>query len=1359
MENYKIKKVGLFFMASLLSMIYSHLLMADPMDKWTDWVLKDYPQINCPWQINPNQKRACVWPGKLSLAMSKDGGRFTYQVDVYEQQTFVALPGDAKYWPVDLVINGSTAKLLDRNGIPHISVSQGKHIINGRFRWSKQPSQLAVPDSIAIVELQVDGRNQAIDRRGGQLIFSNKSTEQQKKTNDSLSIDVYRLLSDGIPLTMTTRVQLSVSGKAREISFGSVMLADTEVIRIDSQMPARIEADGTMRAQVIPGEHTIDILTRFTRSPSTITTKKITDEWPAIEYLSFQSATAIRQAKLFGPASVDTTQISIPNAWAQYPTYRLTKEDGLSIETEYRGDHAPAANELNIDRDLWLAFDGKGITTFDRISGEMNQGWRLNTDNDTALGRATVDGAPVLITVDNGREGIEVRSPTIALEAITHTEKRSGFSVSGWDAQVNSYKATLHLPPGWRVMHASGVDRIWGTWLSQWDLWDVFLVLIIVSVTRKLMGNTVALLSGVTYLTALHEPGTPLLLIPVLLIIIALLPVLSGKLKTGLRNTGFIFAALLGILVIGFAVNTFRLAIYPSLERSAIGTYNHNNYQSQTLSSPVVQPMSLPMESVTFGQSENVRSRDSEPPMPPVAKMPKKSLYEVTENDRVQTGPGLPTWTWNAITLRASGPVAANQVMTIYYSTPLITTVWRVLAVLLVALYSGLTIARLFRLGHINKSSVNNSAAAILGAGLFLLVSASYSPESLSNEYPPQYLLEKLEKRLTEAPSCLPACVSLNQGLIAVMDNDLTIEFDVYTDAHIALPLPSGYDSWVLESVKAVDKNTGLDIALALKKEGDIRYVGLAKGQYRLTLKGQILDAQASIGLALPVHNIRVESPNWQVEGLIDGRARNNTLTLRTIEKGSSQQLDTLKADPAPVFARVIRHFNFGKKWTIETTVIRSPVEGAITLPVNLLPNERLLSDVGTVNQGKVSVQFDHRQQQISWTSSLEPSAELILEAPKNRTYIEEWAFTPSSLWRLQYEGIPPIKPDAYSHAFEPVFKPWPGETLKVMVGKPEGVPGPIHTVESAVLEIQAGSQLQRATLSLEIRSSLGADYNIVLPENSEILKLSVDGKVMNTPAENEITVPLQPRLQWVSLEFQSAVAMGVMNKSPQVLLPDGATNIKVNYRLPRDRWPLYLNGPAIGPAMLYWGVLLVIILGAIALPRLAASAKLSLPVNTLAWLLLGIGLSTVNSYGVLVIAVMFFVLAARKQYIDPLSFKPYQFNIIQIAIALWVIFSVLCMVMAIPMGLLSNPEMKVVGNGSSSHFYQYYQDATASADALPSVTIISVPILAYRIVMLLWSLWLSTHLIKWAIWAWQCFSAQTIWLSKNKKSETESKG
>jgi len=193
---------------------------ANPMDQWESWVLEDHKQYNCPWVLGKSAEKACVWPGNLTLDAGNKGATFTYTIDAYEQSAFIALPGNSANWPMNVLVDGKPAAIVERNTLPYIAVSSGHHKVSGQFSWHKRPGQLTIPQAVAIVSLQLEGQNRVVDRRNGQLIFSSKSDRTQKKANDSLSIEAFRLLSDGVPLTMITHITLSVSGKAREVSLG-----------------------------------------------------------------------------------------------------------------------------------------------------------------------------------------------------------------------------------------------------------------------------------------------------------------------------------------------------------------------------------------------------------------------------------------------------------------------------------------------------------------------------------------------------------------------------------------------------------------------------------------------------------------------------------------------------------------------------------------------------------------------------------------------------------------------------------------------------------------------------------------------------------------------------------------------------------------------------------------------------------------------------------------------------------------------------------------------------------------------------------------------------------------------------------
>ena len=80
----------------------------------------------------------------------------------------------------------------------------------------------------------------------------------------------------------------------------------------------------------------------------------------------------------------------------------------------------------------------------------------------------------------------------------------------------------------------------------------------------------------------------------------------------------------------------------------------------------------------------------------------------------------------------------------------------------------------------------------------------------------------------------------------------------------------------------------------------------------------------------------------------------------------------------------------------------------------------------------------------------------------------------------------------------------------------------------------------------------------------------------------------------------------------------------------------------------------------------------------------------------------------------------------------------------AVAQGLLNSPDMQITGNQSSAFFLKWYQDR--SLPTLPTATVISVPLIVYRLLMLAWALWLAVSLLNWLKWGWGCFSSNGLW-------------
>ena len=96
---------------------------------------------------------------------------------------------------------------------------------------------------------------------------------------------------------------------------------------------------------------------------------------------------------------------------------------------------------------------------------------------------------------------------------------------------------------------------------------------------------------------------------------------------------------------------------------------------------------------------------------------------------------------------------------------------------------------------------------------------------------------------------------------------------------------------------------------------------------------------------------------------------------------------------------------------------------------------------------------------------------------------------------------------------------------------------------------------------------------------------------------------------------------------------------------------------------------------------------------------------------------------------------------------ALFTVIALLAIVVSLPSGLLGSPDMHVTGNGSYGNALTWFADRSDSV--LPVAAAWSVPIWIYKVLILIWALWLSFALLRWLPWVWQCFAKDGFWHSR----------
>ncbi|MGA1825941.1 MAG: hypothetical protein ACMUIP_14895, partial [bacterium] len=481
-----------------------------PLDlsEWKSWVLYDQEEKLCPTNCNNQNIYRCTWPSRLRLKINALGGSFEQEWSVFAK-TWVPLPGGSDIWPHNVTDTNNYVPVVDRESVPSVYCVKGTHLIRGNFTWKEMPEMIRVPPETGLVSLSINGKTidyPVIDKNGKLWLQKRVSSENQENT---LSIAVFRLLQDTIPMKVTNHFQINISGQAREIRFEKVLLEESIPMHMKSTLPARISDNGELMIQARPGRWEIEITTRFAGPVDQIGPVACTH---GEEIWSFSPQNHLRMIKIEGVPSVEPGRTNMPSEWKQYSAYIIQPQASVSFKLLKRGDPDPAPDRLELKKTFWLDFNGDGFTIQDKISGTLSRTWRLSMNPPAKLGRVLIDNKGQLITADEktGRAGVELRKGQLTMTADSrYTESTRLIPAIGWDHNFSSMSGTLNLPPGWRLFAAKGVDKMPGTWILKWTLLDFFLILIIGAAVFKLRDWKWGLLSLVTMILIYHESGAP----------------------------------------------------------------------------------------------------------------------------------------------------------------------------------------------------------------------------------------------------------------------------------------------------------------------------------------------------------------------------------------------------------------------------------------------------------------------------------------------------------------------------------------------------------------------------------------------------------------------------------------------------------------------------------------------------------------------------------------------------------------------------------------------------------------------------------------------------------------------------------
>jgi len=1342
-----------------------------PLREWVPWVLRDAGEALCP---EVQDAATCLALTSVQLDVVGDQARFTLSGRAWAPAS-LRLPGMGELWPEQVQSGTIALPVALDDERPSVRVPAGPFRVTGTLRWTRRPSQIPLPDQAALTLCTVDGR--VVEPAEGQLWLEgggHASAESQEvaDTSGTLRLKVFRLLRDGVPMRLETRLEFSVSGRQRRIELGGVLPEGSLPVGLNAEVPAQLSRDGTLSVTARAGSWSVVVNSVWMVPPDKIAASRAADPWPAQEVWSFEAAPGLRTVQVSGGSPVDARQAGVPGAGASLPSWSLGRGSDLEIRQSLRGDPVTDSVRTSLRRGVWIDFDGDGATVVDDIPGQILRPVRLSVAAPLELGRLTRHGnAMVLTSVGQSEQGVALQPGEAGLHLVSRLAGPLFIAIpagpAGWEHTSGTW--SVHVGPGWRVLDLLGPGRSDGSWAAGWDLWSIFLVVLTAALLGRVAGWPLgAAAAGLFVLGWQDGIGTGWWLhLAVALLVWALVRerFTGSRFEIGVRVWVALAAAGVVLALVPMTIKQVRFAVHPGLDRGAgIVQYDMVPEAEENATGSLAEASnykaaaglrSASMEAVPVVDTAAVVEMDKsssdallgdevDPDQANVIDAILATGKGGGEGDRmsrvkpghgavpaddddpflvggVQTGPGEPTWDYGGAVLSWDGAVSPGQVVRIVALPPWAMRLWRTLLV------AGAWIVAWFLL-RVTLPSVASRVRLPVGRKLSILPLVLLLASTASAGEPPaQGVLDDLREHLLAPEPCGGECARWDAIRVSVRGDIATVDLDAHAVARGVVHLPAF--SWTplsLSVPRGAAGSGGSGSAWVVCEAGiqTVRLTGRVRG-------GDFLVTFPEGAIGAPKRK-SVQAPGWQWDDG-EGSAIHLVRSVAAAPSPAAAAGDSSKAELAPL-AQVSRDLVLGREWTVRTTVRRvSGFAGAMALDIPLLPGETVLGNL-VVAGGNAKAVLPAGVDILSWSSRLPTGGRIALRSPKNVPWTESWTLEASERWHVSTQGM------ARSQGMPATWDPVPGESLLVEIRVPKSLERPVVTVQSARLEVDPGRDVSDVQLVADVLSGLGAELLVRLPDGAKVKSVQVDGaeRVPVRAADGRWRIELAPGSAKIGVRWTQPAPGRFFRRAPRVELSSGGANATTVLAPPVGGWIVALGGPGDGPAMLWWGVVVAMTLFAVGLSRIPGQ-----PLGFGSWFLLFLGTSTVSKLTLLPFAAWVILLVVRAR-LDPKRLPERAFQALQVASVLATVVAWVWLLATIPMGLLGHPDMLIVSPGGE---HMWFLDRFASE--LPRPWEIVLPLWLWRGLLLAWSLWLAASCLKWATWGWNAFSQGGLWPQK----------
>lgn len=1356
------------------------------LEPWVSWVQERHPE----WQCAKNEDDfICSWPGRMSYTLRSDGADFTFDVQM-SKSGVVNLPSAAGFFPHSLKFsddkgNEVTSFVSAKDGLVSVKLPKGIFKITGKLSWSVIPPEIPLPSSVGIVELSFDpviAGKWVAKRVGDSLLL--EEPQKQERQQDSIGLSVIRRITDSSPLEIETILRLRASGRSRLLQFGKILPANSTPVSIDSPVPFQLKADGDLSIQLSASEFDVHIRSLLPQPVTEISLPKpIVVEWPTEEIWSWNPDDRFRSVEFTGGEPVHNDLKILPTEWKGDAAFILKPGASAKLNELRRGEQLAPPDSIEVDREIWMDLNGDGLTIADDLRGTLQRGTRVNALSENLIGRASLYNEPILVSKDpdKGLSGVELRDQGIELSTVARVDGSKTISAAGWDIVASRVAGVLNLPPSWKLITIIGATNVTGAWFDSWTLLDLFLGILIVLSAHKLMGKWVAGAAFVSVLLNHLEFLAPQMLFIHLLIITVIRMIVGERpiWSTLLRGLQVLTFAVWGLQILAFAKLQFTQFLFPQLQAgtryrtvlqdiiASIDSYfltwplllliaafiilalmwifkatSWKGKIGRTILAGILALIAIPAliaplmiglvtshssyEGQQYPRSQAIGGDASYSAVAPASKRKELNIMQEMQGEQYEdkkinvygnkalvAGPATPTWNWRQHHFAVIGPVTPEAQMRIVVLTPTWTRLFSLLRALGM-LWFLILVGKKLQLKLPNPSSAYANGAALI----LLLVCSTYSNKSEA-QFPSQEILNELEQRLEQKRCHDPVCASIIESGITIHERDLTLSLKISSDGVSSITLPGPVNIFAPSSFVVNGKPS---VAIRGEADGFLR-VQTEPGISTIEIKGA-LPTTDSFSLQFPQTPLytHLSTSGWTSQGVsASGQVEGNIRFTRLSEEKKTINETVRSEISLPSWAVVERHISLGARIATNVVVRRlGQTDSSFRAVIPLAENEQVTTGAFNIEGRNVVVVFEPGSSEKFFTTDRPFVESLLVKAVPSPMMSEKWFLDCNPILSCSWKGLLPTQSKTNGH-MEPEWNPFPGEEVTILSKPLHAIAGEPVAVDSVEHSVEWGVSSLAGTVNVIVRAAQQTPIRVIVPKEMQLESVQLDNTQIG--ASSDAPIVLTPGQHNIVVRYQGGYAAAFVTKVPEISLDTNSNNVTVKSTPPPSRWVVWLNGPLWGPSVVYWAklILLVVIFYGLAVYGFFPFGKIQA-------VLLAIGLSTLPIIQLMIPTVWLVVMQFMKypsRWIEERSV-----GLRRTVLVILSLFALLFLYRVVQLGLVLEPPMLIVGNGSSEYSYRWFMDHVENA--LPTPSIISLPMWCWRVFALGWSTWLVFALLGW---------------------------